>query len=111
VKKILIMLVLAFALTITFEKAGADSVLFNSYVSTGGSGTSTSKIFIAPCKVWIQTTIHTAYANGVPRANPDRTFYPGDGFGYSFTYGIVGGSGCQGPFPKCPVSFTQITGT
>lgn len=110
-KKILAVLVLSFVLTVAFEKAGADSALFNSYASSGGSGTSTSKIFIAPCKVWIQTTIHTAYANGVPRVNPDRTFYPGDGFGYSFTYGVIGGSGCQGPLPKCPVAFAQITGT
>ncbi|TBR21259.1 MAG: hypothetical protein EPO63_08850 [Candidatus Nitrosotenuis sp.] len=111
-EKILTMSVLAFVLVIPFEKASADSdILFNSYVSVGGAGASTAKSFVAPCRVWVQTTIHTAYANGVPRVNPDKTFYPGDGFGYSFTYGIIGGSGCQGPFPKCPVTITQITGT
>lgn len=110
--KILGMSILIFVSMISFENASADSdVLSNSYVSTGGPGTSTSKSFVAPCKVWVQTTIHTTYANGAPRVNPDKTFYPGDGFGYSFTYGIIGGSGCQGPLPKCPAIFIQITGT
>lgn len=96
-------------LLIPFEKSSADSdVLFNSYASAGGAGSSTPKSFIAPCKVWIQTTIAKAYADGFQRVNPDKTFYPGDGFGYSFTYGIIGSSGCQGPFPKCPIYFAQI---
>ncbi|HSA97536.1 MAG TPA: hypothetical protein VLF17_00455, partial [Candidatus Nitrosotenuis sp.] len=110
--KIFVVLAFVFALIIPFERASADSdVLFDSYVSAGDSGASTAKGIVAPCKVWIQTTIHTAYANGVPRVNPDKTFYPGDGFSYSFSYGIIGGSGCQGPFPRCPIGLIQITGT
>ncbi len=99
-------------LIIPFEKSDAYSdVLFNSYASAGGSGSSTPKSFIAPCKVWVQTTITKAYAAGSQRVNPDNTFYPGDGFGYSFTYGIMGSSGCRGPLPKCPIVSIQITGT
>ncbi len=98
-------------LMIPFAKSNADSdILFNSYASAGGSGSSTPKSFIAPCKVWVQTVVSKAYAAGSPRVNPDKTFYPGDGFGYLFAYGIVGSSGCQGPFPKCPIVSIQITG-
>lgn len=108
---VLVLAVLA-GLMITFEKSAmASDVIFNSYVSAGGSGSSTPKSFIAPCKVWIQTVIAKAYADGSQRVNPDNTFYPGDGFGYSFTYGIIGSSGCQGPFPKCPTVSIQITST
>lgn len=107
----LLSLIVFVGLIIPFEKSNADSdVLFNSYTSAGGSGSSTMKSFIAPCKVWIQTTITKAYAADSQRVNPDKTFYPGDGFGYLFTYGIMGSSGCQGPFPKCPIVSIQISG-
>lgn len=107
----ILVLMMFVGLIVPFEKASANDVLFNSYMSAGGSGTSTSKSFIATCKVWVQTTISKAYANGSPRVNPDKTFYPGDGFGYLFTYGIIGSSGCQGPYPKCPdpVFLNQIS--
>lgn len=100
-----------FELIIPFENAVADDILFNTYSSVGGQGTSSATSLVAPCKVWVQTTITKAYANDSPRVNPDKTFYPGDGFGYLFTYGIIGSSGCQGPYPKCPVIFNQITGS
>lgn len=104
-----LVLMIFVVLIIPFDKSDADSdVLFSSYASAGGSGSSTSKIFIAPCKVWVQTTVTKAYAAGSQRVNPDKTFYPGDGFGYSFVYGIIGSSGCQGPFPKCPINSIQI---
>ncbi|QLH08610.1 hypothetical protein DSQ19_03145 [Candidatus Nitrosotenuis sp. DW1] len=106
-----LVLIMFVGLVIPFEKSdAAPDVLFSSYASAGGSGSSTPKSFIAPCKVWVHTTITKAYAAGSQRVNPDKTFYPGDGFGYSFTYGITGSSGCQGPLPKCPVGFIQITG-
>jgi len=109
---LVLVLTVFIGLMISFEKSYADSdILFNSYASAGGSGSTTPKIFIAPCKVWVQTTINKAYAAGFQRINPDNTFYPGDGFGYSFTYGVVGSSGCQGPFPKCPITSIQVTGT
>lgn len=107
---VLVMLMF-FELAIPFEEANADDILFNTYLSAGGQGTSSATIFIAPCKVWVQTTITKAYAGDSPRVNPDKTFYPGDGFGYLFTYGIIGSSGCQGPYSKCPVIFNQITGS
>ena len=71
------------------------NTVYSHYTQIGGKEIRTKTSYFAHCQVWIQTKITKLFADGSPRANPDKTYYPGDGFGYSFSYGWAGGKGCR----------------
>ncbi|MGI0004296.1 MAG: hypothetical protein ACREAX_03260, partial [Candidatus Nitrosotenuis sp.] len=83
------------------------NVVYNHYAQTGGQEIRTKDSYFAHCQVWAKTTISKLFANGSPRINPDNTYYPGDGFGYSFSYGWDGGKGCRN-FKVCPVGSSLL---
>jgi hypothetical protein len=78
------------------------NIVYSHYAQTGGKEIRTKNSYFAFCQVWVQTTISKLFANGFPRINPDNTYYPGDGFSYSFSYGWAGNKGCRN-FKVCPV--------
>lgn len=79
-----------------------QNTVYNHYAHAGGKEIRTKTSYFAPCQVWVQTMITKLFVNGVPRINPDNTYYPGDGFSYSFSYGWSGNKGCRN-FKVCPV--------
>ncbi len=78
------------------------NTVYNHYVQTGGREMRTKDSYFAHCQVWVQTTISKSFVNGAPRINPDNTYYPGDAFAYSFSYGWDGSKGCRN-LRVCPV--------
>ncbi len=84
------------------------NVVYNNYAQTGGQEIRTKDSYFAHCQVWVKTTISKSFANGSPRINPDATYYPGDGFEYSFSYGWDGNKGCRN-LKVCPVE-SSLTG-
>ncbi|MEM4249428.1 MAG: hypothetical protein QW395_03960 [Candidatus Nitrosotenuis sp.] len=78
------------------------NTVYNHYTQTGGREVRTKDSYFAYCQIWVQTTIFKLFANGFPRINPDNTYYAGDGFSYSFSYGWAGNKGCRN-FKVCPV--------
>jgi hypothetical protein len=88
---------------LSYELATDDkNTVYNHYAQTGGREVRTKDSYFAYCQVWVQTTISKLFANGFPRINPDNTYYQGDGFSYSFSYGWEGNKGCRN-FKVCPV--------
>lgn len=88
---------------LSYELAISDkNTVYNHYTQTGGKEMRTKDSYFAYCQVWVQTTISKLFANGFPRINPDNTYYLGDGFSYSFSYGWAGNKGCRN-FKVCPV--------
>ncbi|MGQ0771731.1 MAG: hypothetical protein ACT4NT_03040 [Nitrososphaerota archaeon] len=85
------------------------NVVYNYYTLAGGKEIKTKNSYFAHCQIWVKTTISKSFTNGMPRINPDNTYYPGDGFEYSFSYGWEGGKGCRN-FKVCPVESSLISG-
>ncbi len=84
------------------------NIVYNYYTQTGGKEIKTKNSYFAHCQVWVKTMISKSFANGMARINPDNTYYPGDGFEYSFSYGWAGGKGCRN-FKVCPVESNLIS--
>lgn len=84
-------------------------VLYDWYVSTGGPRISATTWYLGSCKIWVETVITKAYSGSFVRNNPDKSFYPGDGFNYSFTYGWSGDPlECQN-LTVCPLYSNHVT--
>ncbi len=86
------------------------NIIYNHYAQTGGDEIRTKDAYYAYCKVWVQTTVSKSFVNGYPRINPDNTYYPGDGFGYSFSYGWDGNKGCRN-FKVCQLESSLVGGS
>jgi len=92
-----------------YELESTDpNVLYGGYSSAGGPQISTDTWHWGYCRVWITTTIAKSYAGGHVRNNPDGTFYPGDGFGYSFVYGWAGDPSKCRNLTVCPIKSNHI---
>lgn len=93
------------------QKVAADTspdVLYSLHSSGGGPELTTESRHWGYCKVWVKTTITKSYAAGHARNNPDGSFYPGDGFGYSFEYGWSGDPLKCRNLTVCPVESNHI---
>ncbi|HEX9846655.1 MAG TPA: hypothetical protein VGA92_09395, partial [Candidatus Nitrosotenuis sp.] len=88
-KKITVLLiVILFCSYITPAYAeSSPEILYSGLVSGGGPEIVTETHYWGFCKIWVETGISKSYSNGFVRNNPDKSFYPGDGFGYIFVYG------------------------
>lgn len=60
------------------------------------------------CKVWVETISAKSYVNGFARNNPDKSFYPNDGFNYIFVYGWAGDPTKCRNFSICPIKSHHI---
>lgn len=110
-KKITVLLIaILFCSYIT--PAGAESspeILYSGLVSGGGPEIITETRYWGFCKIWVETGISKSYSNGFVRNNPDKTFYPGDGFGYIFVYGWAGDPSKCRNFSICPILSKNIS--
>lgn len=85
------------------------NILYSAYNSNGGKEISGKTFFFGACKVWVKTTISKAKSGEFERNNPDATFYPGDGFAYSFSAGWEGNPAHCRRFVVCPVETNNLT--
>lgn len=90
------------------KNPGPD-ILYNWYVSGGGQEISSQSQYLGFCKVWVEIVASKSYSNGHARNNPDGSFYPGDGFDYSFVYGWAGNPSKCRNFSICPISSKNIS--
>lgn len=84
-------------------------VLYGWHVSAGGQRIRGDTWYLGSCMIWVDTIITKSYSGEFVRNNPDNSFYPGDGFSYSFTYGWSGDPlECQN-LTVCPLYSKHIT--
>ncbi len=108
-KKIAALLIaILFCSHITPADAEPES-LYGSLASGGGPEISTKSYYWGFCKIWVETGISKSYSDGFARNNPDKSFYPGDGFGFSFVYGWAGDPSKCRNFSMCPILSKNIS--
>lgn len=91
------------------DGAQDQEILYDLYVYGGGPAINTETWYLGNCSIWVQTIISKSYASGFVRNNPDRSFYPGDGFNFSFVYGWVGDPLECRSLTVCPVKSHNIS--
>jgi hypothetical protein len=91
----------------TVKNSNPD-VLYDWYVSGGGPEIRTEDQYWGFCKVGVETVVSKLYSNGFVRNNPDGSFYPADGFGYNFVFGLAGDPSKCRNFTVCPIISKNI---
>jgi hypothetical protein len=105
---LLIVILFCSYITPTGAESGSE-ILYSGLVSGGGPEIITETHYWGFCKVWVETVVSKSYSNGFVRNNPDKSFYPGDGFGYIFVYGWAGDPSKCRNFSVCPISSKNIS--
>ncbi len=110
-KKITILLILIlFCISVTpADSESSPEILYDVLVSGGGPEITTETHYWGFCKIWVETVATKSYSNGFVRNNPDKSFYPGDGFGYGFAYGWAGDPSRCRNFSVCPIVSKNIS--